>query len=112
MMYSDVLRIDNVTTLVLAQKGRLAITAVRLFTDSAAADIFLQMFDAAQESDVTLGTTIPDWVVTIDSAASPVSSGDGLPTHGLVFSKGLVIASTTTPAGATTSASHARIAIQ
>lgn len=111
MIASEIIKANNVTSPVLIKPGRCIITAARAFIDTAAADIFLQMFDAASASDVTLGTTLPDWVVTIDSAASPVSSGDGLSTNGDVFYKGLVIACTSTPIGAVTAAAHVRIAV-
>lgn len=111
MIASELIKVNNVTGPVLLQPGRTIVTAARAFVDTAAADIFLQMFDAASAADVTLGTTLPDWVVTIDSAASPVSSGDGLSTNGDVFYKGVVVACTTTPVGAVTSAAHVRVAI-
>jgi hypothetical protein len=110
MLGSDLLKADSVAdTLVRLQKGHVTVTAARIFAASAAADIFLQMFDAANTTDVTLGTTVPDWVVPLDSAASPVSGGDGLPTHGGEFKLGIVVACTTTPTGNTGSAAHVRV---
>jgi len=110
MLGSDLLKANAVDgTATLLQKGHLTVTAARIFADSAAADIILQMFDAASAADVTVGTTIPDWVVVLDSAAAPVSGGDGLPTHGAEFKLGLVVACTTTPVGSTGSAANVRV---
>jgi len=96
-------------TAVLAKSGTLHVTAVRAFQTGLAADAFVQLFDAAAVSDVTLGTTKPTWVVMTIFGAGPVSSGDGLPTHGLLFKNGLVVASTTTPTGLTAATQQVRI---
>lgn len=96
-------------TAVLARTGVLHVTAVRAFQTGLAADAFVQLFDAAAAADVTLGTTTPTWVVMTIFGAGPVSSGDGLPTHGLVFRLGLVVASTTTPTGLTGNTQQVRI---
>ncbi|HSE57602.1 MAG TPA: hypothetical protein VLA99_02780 [Nitrospiraceae bacterium] len=113
MLSSELLKADAVdATAVLLQKGRLTITAARLFKASAAADVYLQMFDKAAAADVTVGTTVPDWVVMLDSAAGEVSSGDGLPTDGMTFYRGLVVACTTTSTGSTGSASSVRVTVR
>lgn len=110
MLGSDLLKADAVdNTPVLLQAGHMTMTAARVFADTAAADIILQIFDAASASDVTVGTTIPDWVVALDSAAAAVSGGDGLPTHGGEFKNGIVVACTTTPVGNTGAAANVRI---
>ena len=113
MLASEPIELNAVdATAQLAQKGRLTLTAARIFAASAAADIFLQLFDAAAVTDVTVGTTIPRWVVMLDSAAAPVSAGDGLPTDGLTFYRGIVVACTTTPTGNTGSAANVRLAVR
>jgi len=102
---------DVAGTAVLAQKGPIQIVAVRAFQAGLAADAYVQMFDAAAVTDVTLGTTKADWVVMTDFGAGEVSTGDGLPTHGLVFHLGLVVASTTTAAGLTGNTQQVRICV-
>ena len=101
--------LDVAGTAVLAKTGPLHVTAVRAFQTGLAADAFVQLFDAASASDVTVGTTKPAWVVMTIFAAGPVSGGDGLPTHGLLFRAGLVVASTTTPTGNTAATQQVRI---
>ncbi len=56
---------------------------------------YVQMFNAKAAADVTLGTTVPDaafGMATLKNVA--LSLGDGI-----LFSKGLVVASTTTATG-------------
>ena len=96
-------------TAVLVETGPLHVTAVRAWQTGLAADAFVQLFDAASADDVTVGTTAPSWVVMTIFGAGPVSSGDGLPTHGLLFQRGLVIASTTTPTGSVANTQQVRI---
>src|SRR3990167_6310367 len=93
---------NDVTTAVLAHGTRCTVMAVRAFESGIAGDAYIQLFDAAAAADITLGTTKPSWVIMIDQGTGEVSAGDGLPTHGVVFANGIVIASTTTPAGNTT----------
>ena len=93
---------------VLVQAGHVHVVAMHAINTTAAA-AFVQYFDAAAVADVTVGTTVPVWVLR--SPASSVSDGDGLPTHGLLFKLGVVIASTTTPTGNTGAAQHVRTAI-
>ena len=95
-------------TAVLVQKGVVQVTGMFAVNTTAAA-AFVQYFDAAAAADVTVGTTIADWVLR--SPASSVSDGDGLPTHGLVFLLGVVIASTTTPTGNSAATQHVRTAL-
>lgn len=95
----------------LAYKGKCQVVAVRAFQGGLAADAYTQLFDAAAISEVTVGTTKPKWVVLTDFAAGEVSSGDGLPTHGLIFDRGVVVASTTTSTGASGATQQVRIAI-
>lgn len=102
---------NDVTTAVLALGKRGTLMAVRAFEAAVAGDAYIQLFDAAAAADITLGTTKPDWVVMIDQGTGDVSAGDGLPTHGVVFVNGIVIASTTTPTGSTTRETDVRIVV-
>jgi hypothetical protein len=63
----------------------------------ASADTFIQCFDKAALSDVTLGSTTPDYVIPV--AANGIR-GKAL-TKPLIFVLGLCIFSTTTTAGST-----------
>ena len=96
-------------TLVLVKGHNCTISAIRAI-NTTAADAFVQLFDAAAVTDVTLGTTLADWVV--HSQADEPSLGDGLPTDGVTFRNGLVIASTTTVDGSAAAEQHVRIAIK
>jgi hypothetical protein len=63
---------------------------------------YIQMFDAASDSDVILGTTTPDWVFPIPpSGGHDRSYTPNDYYQGVRFSLGLVIAATTTRAGLT-----------
>lgn len=75
--------------LTLIQGGKVIVTAIRgINTSSATA--FIQLYDAAASTSVTLGTTVPTW--TVRCAGSSPSDGDGLPTTGLLFENGVVAA--------------------
>lgn len=102
--------LDVGATAQLAYKGRCQVVAVRAFQGGLAADAYVQLFDAAAISAVTVGTTKPDWVVMTDFGAGEVSAGDGLPTHGLIFENGVVVASTTTSTGSSGNTQQVRIA--
>ena len=102
---------NDVTTAVLAYGNPCTVMAVRAFESGVAGDAYIQLFDAAAAADITLGTTKPSWVIMIDQGTGEVSAGDGLPTHGVVFINGIVIASTTTPTGSTTRETDVRIVI-
>lgn len=102
---------NDVTTAVAIRAASSTLVAIRAFESGIAGDAYIQLFNTAAAANVTLGTTVPDWVVMLDQAVGDVSSGDGLPTHGLVFSAGIVIASTTTPTGSTTRESNVRVVV-
>lgn len=97
-------------TAVLIHGGAIILTAAQAI-NTTSADAYLQLFDAAAAADVTVGTTIPDWVVMSDFGAGLVSASDGLPTDGLSFRLGLVAASTTTPINNAGATQHARFVI-
>ena len=94
--------------LILMQAGETTITAIRVINTTAAA-AFVQLFDAAAITDVTLGTTAPTWAV--ESSADGVGLGDGVPEDGLVFKNGVVVGSTTTSTGSTAAVQHVRLVI-
>ena len=95
-------------TATLIQEGVLCLVAVRAI-NTTAADAYVQLFDAAAAADVTLGTTVPLWVVQSD--ANDPSVGDGLPTNGTILRNGLVAASTTTSTGNTAAVQHVKFVI-
>lgn len=72
-------------------------------TNPNATDLFIQFFDVAATSDITLGTTVPDWFTFIPG-------GDGTNDGAVIddfynapvqFQKGIVYAVTTTVGGST-----------
>lgn len=87
------------------------VTAIRA-ANTTVADAYVQLFDAAVTTGITLGTTIADWWVLTDFGAGDISVGDGLPTGGLTFTRGVVAASTTTATGSTGATQHVRIGIK
>ncbi len=58
--------------------------------------VFIQFFDAASTTGITLGTTAPTF-----SIAVPANGGviDTTPLQGITFNKGVVVAATTTQTG-------------
>lgn len=112
MQASSVVTVTNANgTAQLARRGPCVLTAVRAWQSGLAADAYIQIFDAAAITDVTVGTTAPTWVVMLDFGAGEVSAGDGLPTHGLAIRNGLVVASTTASGNATGSTTQVRLGV-
>lgn len=66
-----------------------------------AAFTYVQCFNAATTAAVTLGTTPPDWVISLPGSAAGGSAANMEWTNGISFPAGLVIAATTTPTGST-----------
>ncbi|MBI2007650.1 hypothetical protein HYS85_00220 [Candidatus Saccharibacteria bacterium] len=90
------------------------LTAIRAYSNNSQAQYlnvhgYVQVFDAAAGADITVGTTSPNWIVPVVS--SNVSDGDGLPTMGVMMRSGVVIACTSTPAGATSANLNVEICI-
>lgn len=98
--------LDNLAVIT-AQPG-LTMTAIRLLNPTAG-DANVQLFDASVTTGITLGTTMPAWVV--NAAATEPSVGDGLPNEGVTFTNGIVAAVTTTVVGTSTVTAHLRIVI-
>lgn len=94
--------------LVLVGAGPLGIANFFIYNNDTAAG-FVQFFNAAAIGDVTLGTTVPDFVVGI-AAASWAQGQMSLP---LMFTKGIVIgfATTATGAGATSSTAEVNLGL-
>lgn len=107
--FSDLIVLNTVSgTVVQAVARPITLTAIRAI-NTTAADAYVQLFDVAAITDVTLGTTLPTWVVLSDP--SDLSLGDGLPNGGLSFHNGIAVASTTTTTGLTGAAQHIRLAV-
>jgi hypothetical protein len=62
--------------------------------------VYVQFFDAASTSGITLGTTAPLFWIAIPGG-SPGGVTDGLAGTGIAFQNGIVVAATTTPTGST-----------
>ena len=83
-------------------------------TNPNATDLFVQWFDAAATADVTLGTTIADWVTFIPAGTSTTVQGaviDEFYNAPVLFQKGIVYAVTTTVSGSTGPTSDGVLAI-
>jgi hypothetical protein len=107
---SLVLSFPNVTeTPILVRSGQCLLTAV-LATNDSPGKAFVQLFDAARAQDVILGTTRVTWAV--EAAASGLSTYHNIPPGGLLFHRGLVVASTTQGGGGQGASQHIRICLE
>ena len=77
-------------TLVRAQAGYTRLCGVQLLNGNAAI-VYLQLFDAAATTDVTLGTTVPDKVIKCEASVEKDVAFEHRPR----FKNGLVYAVTT-----------------
>jgi len=108
MQYSEIITADSLNaTDVLMVPHKTTLTGVNVQNGEEAVS-FVMLYDAAAVGDVTVGTTIPDWVVTVP--ASSVAT-DTLPSDGVVFELGIVAASLTTVLGNTGASQHVRITV-
>jgi hypothetical protein len=89
---------------VLVQAGQTLVFSVSLHNVTAA-DAFFLLYDAAAIADVTVGTTVPDYVIP-NAANAMVNMSFSKPLH---FILGLVIASTTATDGSTDAAQDVSI---
>lgn len=64
--------------------------------------VYIQLFDAASASGITLGTTAP----AVSIAVPAVGVTDSFPTSGVAFQLGIVAAATTTATGSTAPTSN------
>lgn len=107
--YASVLESNSLgATAVLLSGSPATVVSVHAINTTVAV-AFIQLFDAATAASVTVGTTVPRWVVS--SPATSASSDHGVPSGGIVFRNGIVAASTTTPLGNTGATQHLRLAI-
>lgn len=86
--------VDEGKDLLIAQPARLQVVH---FLNGDAAIRYLQLFDANDVADVTLGTTPPSYVIHMGSSAG----GTVILPMGLDLRLGLVACATTTPSGST-----------
>lgn len=76
-----------------------------LAVNQAAAESFIQVFDVAQASTVTLGTTVPNYVIPVPAsgaggyAAITLDNDNAIP-----HTNGIQVAATTTRSGSSTAA--------
>ena|SRR5437660_1054614 len=82
-------------TATLVRSGRMIIKNMKQVNGDVAT-AYLQIFDAAAAASVTVGTTIPTWVMVAGAAGG---SDDFV--GELVFDNGIVVAGTTSATGAT-----------
>jgi hypothetical protein len=97
---------DVVEADVLIQAGQTIVTAYNIH-NTTAADAFLQMFNAAAIADVTMGTTVPNYVIAVEANGVQHGNFPG----GLGFTLGLVVAGTTATGNATGAAIDVSFAI-
>lgn len=64
------------------------------------ATVYIQVFNKLA-ANVTVGTTVPDWVYAIPATATSPAGLDGMFAIPITFSIGMVIAATTTSTGST-----------
>lgn len=106
--YSAILKSDSLGNATLLHTGKAGITMVHAL-NGAAANTYIQLFDATSAGAVSLGTTVPDLVYKM-TTSDPVEA-PGIPAGGIIFVNGIVAASTTTETGSTTAVSHLRLGI-
>lgn len=92
--------------LVLVATGPVELSDFFIFNNDTAAG-FVQFFDAAAIGDVTLNSTVPDFVVGIAAG----SWAQGYMARPRIFTKGIVIAFTTTATGAGATGSTAEVSL-
>lgn len=106
MLAGSIVRANSLgATATLLQGGRCNLTGL-LAINTTVADAYVQVFNAAAAADVTVGTTVPDWVIF--SPPGDVSEENSIPAPGMIFTLGIVVASTTTPTNATAATQHVR----
>jgi hypothetical protein len=98
---------ESVTNAVeLITAGQIAVTNVSV-DNTAAAKTYIQLFDAATAAEVTLGTTVPAYVVPV-APSLPFSIEFA---NGLMFKAGVCYAATNTVDGAVAPASVAAVSV-
>lgn len=102
-------RVNGLTTTVtqVVNGQPCGLAAVQIYNASNAVG-YLQCFDQVSPSNVTLGTTVPTWVMAVPTVASVSLSMDAAPAR---FEKGLQIAFTTTATGSSAPSAAADVAL-
>ena len=109
--FSAITTVDNVTSVAqLFIPYKVCVTAIRTINTSGTSPAMLHLYNAASTSGITVGTTVPFW--TVVAASGEPSAGDGLPTDGLMFSSGVVVASTNALTSTTGVNQHVRVCIR
>lgn len=85
--------------------GRRCWLAVAHVINTTAAIAHVQFFDVAAAASVTLGTTVPAYVLAVPASTSATQAFDELPQ----FDNGIAVASTTTATGSTAAITHLRV---
>ena len=85
-------------TATLAKTGKCSLAGFHMLSGSAAA-AYVQFFDKAAASEVTLGATTPDFVIGLPASGGATRSYDSR----IQFTNGVVVAATTTATGSTAS---------
>ena len=111
ILYASMAALVNLRTTSnsISSSGPIAVTAMRAWA-SLTVPTFIQFFDVATTTDVSLGTTVPDWILGVPEIdvtgvnIMGISDPDGLPTstRGVVFQNGLCAAATTHQSNSTT----------
>lgn len=109
--FSAVTTVDNITSVAtLFIPYKVCVTAIRTINTSGTSPALLHVYDASSITGITVGTTIPRW--TVVAASGEPSAGDGLPTDGLMFQNGVVLASTNALTSTTGVNQHVRVCIR
>jgi len=80
----------------LMKAGQIVLTKV-VIENTDVTKAYLQIFDAAALTDITLGTTTPTFVLPLPASSLVIDDHE----NGLMFKKGVCYAVTTTPGGNT-----------
>jgi len=87
-------------TVLLASKGVTRLCSLQV-QNGTAAILYLQLFNAQNAADVTIGSTVPDKVIKVEASVAPFFTFPNPPD----FPLGLCYATTTTASGAVGAAS-------
>lgn len=99
------LKTDQSGTAVLVHTGNTSVTTMEVQSINTV-DLFIQMFDAAAASAVTVGTTVAkqSYIIPASDGTARTATAKDWGDRGLMFTNGLVVAITTTVGGSTSPA--------
>jgi hypothetical protein len=100
--------LSNTSTLLVGH--RCALTGACVI-NTTGADAYIQLFDVATAAAVTVGTTVPTWVIQNDYGKGLVNESSNIPEGGIDFVNGIAAVSTTTPTGSTAAVQHLKVSI-